>query len=1059
MRAARVSALIASVAALGICVNAAQRDVPSGSDSVFQSFIWEGGNLDDRGFAEMASGLVKGKPYSDLNFKLVLEAIRATDRFKTVEGTLGPDGTAHIRLKPWPLLESWSWQADTLSDKTKNLLFPDLQKGIRLGDSRLEEWRRVAEARMRDGGYPQARLTVERDTTGARLNLKMVLGVASLIRHVSVNGNIGPYRAETLLKVAAINEGQTLWTQELQRNVARKIRRRFIKDNRLEGQVGLAFSSDGTLSLSLEPGPVVHITTVGKWLSQRTLKELLPFTRTDRYGPELLDEGDRLIIRHYRDKGFLDVECTHSREVKSGTAANPSFVLVTYRIQTKERRYIKRVLFEGNQELSDKELNQAANLPFGLLLFNAPRATPDLLTEIETRITNAYLLKGFSDIRLRRRIESRKGEQDLILNIREGPRRTVRAIILELPEGPAWDPWKFGESLLRAVADKPELVPPAFSQRRRYRSDRRELAGLIAVLELLPSELGKPKKSVRLLTERPIPFVRANLSAILSELNLSVAALGSTRPLVRSPHIEEDGTGATIHIEIPAQPLTFVRRRVIQGSLETKSRAVARETEDLEPGDPLNLDRVGRSQANLGNLGAFKRVDVVSMNEVAGDPASTGPPSPWKEGDLVLRLEERSHWVFSESFGYDKSTGYNFGYGVQRLNFQGMGRTLDFGLRAGDGTIRNPSLRKWFPTGDFSRSVDSYTIGYTDPWFSPGVLAGILPERVKYRAEASYIQEQQTAYLIRRRRVLNGLEWRLDESRVLRVGHRFERSDVRLVDLVDLNAPQYASIKFIFDNPNLLNQATRSPSRATVSAPYAQWIRDTRDSSFDPTIGGLTSIRLELANQLFGSSTNSSFVKLDARQQWTWPVGYRASGGVVSLGLRIGAAKPTASTSQDLPLSERFFAGGPGTFRGAEPDFLGPVGSIPFLRQTSDGKYAPQVTPDGESVLYQLLPIGGQGLALVNLEYRFPLIKKTIWGEVFLDAGQVYRSLRKETDPLNPSFPPLRVALGLGLIWKLGLPIKFEYGADLNRILGRNRSRLDKDSQLHSLLISAGYQF
>ncbi len=1059
MCAARASALIASVVTVGICGSAAQAPSPMGPGRAFQGFIWEGGSPDDRGFAEMASGWVKGKPFSAVQFDLVLEAIRGTDRFESVNGTLGADGIARITLRPWARLQSWVWQGDPLPAKTKTLLFPDLRKGQPLGALRLEEWRRIAEARLRDDGYPQAKLATERDASGAHLILKLQLGAASLVRSVAVNGNLGPYRLEALLQLAGVQVGRTLWTQDLRRQAARKIRRRFVKDKRMEGQAELAFSNNGTLTLSVAPGPIVRVSATGKWLSQRTLKELLPLARTDRYGPELLDEGDRRIDRYYRDKGFLDVESSHVREVVSGTTENPSEVRITYRIKTGERRYIKRILFEGNQELNDKDLAKVANLPSGLLWFNAPRATPDLLSEVETRITNRYLLLGYSDVKLRRRVETRNGEQDLILNIREGPKRTVRAINLELPEGPEWDPWTLGESLLRAVADKPELLNPVFSHRRRYRSDRRELDGLIAVLEILPSELGKPRKIVRLLTERPVPYVRANLASVLSELNQGIAALGSPKPIVRAPRSEEDDTGATIHIEVPAQPLTFVRRRVVQGSLETRTLAVSRETQDLEPGDPLNLDRLGRAQANLGNLGAFKRVDSVTMNEVAGTSDLPESKSPWEEGDLVLRLEERSHWVFSESFGYDKSTGYNFGYGVQRLNFQGMGRTLDFGLRAGDGTIRNSTLRRMFPTGDFSRSVDSFTLGYTDPWFSPGILAGILPDRVQYRVEASYIQEQQTAYLIRRRRVLNGLEWRLNSTSVLRIGHRFERSDVRLVDLVDLNTPKWIAFKPTFDNPNLLNQATRSPSRATVSAPYAQWVRDTRDSPYDPTDGSITSLRLELANQLFGTSTNSSFVKLDARQQWTWPVGYRASAGVVSLGLRIGAARPTASTSQELPLAERFFAGGPGTFRGSEPDFLGPVGSIPFLRQTSDGKYEPVLTPDGKYLLYQVIPIGGQGLALMNLEYRFPVIGKTIWGEVFLDAGQVYQSLRRETDSLNPSFPPLRVALGLGLIIKLGLPIKIEYGSDVKRILGRPRSRLDKDSQLHSLLISAGYQF
>ncbi len=1062
VRAARASALIGLLCPVGA---AAQPAPPAGQDS-FQGFAWSGGDVDDQTFAAMASGLVPGKPITAPLAK-VLEAIRATDRFRTVEGSLepGPGGVvARIRLDPWAPLSTWAWQGDALPAKAWQSLFPDLRKGRRLGPIRLEDWRKRAEAWLRDEGHPQASLQLERDATGAALTLHLALGPPSLIRTVEVVGDLGPYSQTNLLKTAGIELGRTLWTQTLRRQAARDLRRRFVKDRRLEGKGEFSYASDGTITLTVHPGPIVRLRSQGERLSQRTLKELVPLVRADRYGPELLDEGDRNITRHFRDKGYLDVRSTHVREGVAGDAAQPQEVLITYQIRLGQRHYANRILFEGNQELTDQELRKAASLPRGSLFFNAPKATPDLLGEVETRIKNRYLAAGFSEVRLRRRVDVRNGEQVLVFSIREGSRRTLRAIILELPEGDVWDPWKFGEHLLRAFSDKPILLQPVFIQRRRYQSDRRELKGLVAVLELLPSEIGKPKTRVRLLTEQPVPYLRADMGAVLTGINQHVASLGSIRPSIHM-RFDEDDAGATIRIDIPKQDLPQVRRLVVQGSDETRARAVARETKDLEPGKPLNLENVGQAQANLGNLGAFKRVDIVSMKDVAAESEGRDKTGPWTDSDLALRLEERSHWVFSESFGYDKSTGYNFGYGVQRLNVQGMGRTLDFGLRAGDGTIKNPTLRRWFPTGDFSRSVDSYTLGYTDPWFSPGILTNFLPERAQYRAEAAYIQEQQTAYLIRRRRVLNSLEWRLDATRVLRIGHRFERSDVRLVDLVDLNSPPYDRFKSILEDPDLLNNATRSPSRSTISAPYIQWISDTRDSPYDPTNGALTSVRLEFANQLFGTSRNSSFVKLDARQQWTWPVGYRASAGVVSLGLRIGAARPTSSSSQQLPLAERFFAGGSGTFRGVEPDFLGPETSIPFLRQTSGGKYVPLLSPDGTSIVYQLIPIGGQGLALINLDYRFPLIGTTIWGEVFMDAGQVYPSILRGAalspggTPYQSQYPPLRVAAGVGLIFKLGLPIKIEYGADVKRILGRTRTREERNTQLHTLLISAGFQF
>ena len=83
---------------------------------------------------------------------------------------------------------------------------------------------------------------------------------------------------------------------------------------------------------------------------------------------------------------------------------------------------------------------------------------------------------------------------------------------------------------------------------------------------------------------------------------------------------------------------------------------------------------------------------------------------------------------------------------------------------------------------------------------------------------------------------------------------------------------------------------------------------------------------------------------------------------------------------------------------------------------------------------------------------------QSVWAEVFADAGQVYRSLHP--DPGTPApFPALRTTLGVGLILKLGFPLKLEYASDWKRILGRPRTQGERDTQLKSLLISTGYQF
>jgi outer membrane protein assembly factor BamA len=301
--------------------------------------------------------------------------------------------------------------------------------------------------------------------------------------------------------------------------------------------------------------------------------------------------------------------------------------------------------------------------------------------------------------------------------------------------------------------------------------------------------------------------------------------------------------------------------------------------------------------------------------------------------------------------------------------------------------------------------------------------------------------------------VLNSLQWSLTPQVSFQLGHRWERVDVASA-IVGISTDELAIV-------------ARYPTRTTISAPFAQLSRDTRDNAFDPTRGTYSAARVEFANQLFLTSANSSFVKLDLKHQWTWPVGYRAKDGVVALGLHLGIAKPTASSANNLPLSERFFAGGPFSFRGVEPDALGVQTSIPLRYTTGSQAGQEELDANGLPITYKT-PVGGQALALINLEYRFPLVRPSVWGEVFVDSGQVYESISRQ--PAQPGvdgaastpatgYPPFRTALGLGLIFKIGIPLKIEYAQDVSRILGRPRSQDDVDTQLKSVLISAGFQF
>jgi outer membrane protein assembly factor BamA len=1043
---------------------------------------FRGGSEDDVAYARVAAGLTEGAPLTEVGFQSALAAIRLTDRFRRVDGqlTAGPDGVRGlVQLDPWPVIAHLDWRGEARQSVVKKQI-RGLRAGMRPGELRLGVWCRDLQARLAEMGYPEAQVTSSRADHDKTVIITVTTGTSSLVRQVEVAGNPAPYTEAEILHFSKLVPGRTLWDQATQIATSRNLKKRFLSDDRYEAVTELAWDGKGTLRITVNPGPKVWLEKDGSWLGFTTsLKDLVPLVRADRYSPELLDEGDRRIVRYFRTKGYLDAQVSHRRELTRASPPGYQEVTITYTVNRGEKSQLNRLRFEGNAAFDEATLKRAADMPSRILSLGAPKATPELLDAMEARVKDLYLSHGYTETTLRRQLERKDGRTELVFRIHEGPRRLLQWLRLELPAGGFGDAWGLGEALTLIFSDK--VVPPlTTSDPRTYVSDRRDMAGIQGTLARSGTAGGPELLTFTL--NRPIPLLKGDLARVFTALKQQrLPALGVVRPLVRLNLEAADG-GTGVRIEVPAQPMEKVQRLVVSGSDKTRAKAVLRETK-LQPGSPLDTDQLSRAQARLSYLGAFQRVDLKSL--VADPDASTpetakanpedakanpedakanadakagrtGPPVPWKEGDLQLSLEERPPYVLTNSFGYDKSQGYHVGFGVQQLNVGGMGRTIDYAIRAGNGTIQNPTLARIFPTGAYNRSVDSFTVGYTDPWFAPGLLKGLLADHTQFRTEGAYIQEEQSLYELHRRRFMNSLQWSLTPQVSFLMGYRWERVDVGSTQ-PGITAEE-------------LSIVARYPTSTTVSAPFVQVARDSRDNAFDPTRGMYSVARMEFANQLFLTSKNSSFVKLDLRNQWTWPVGYKAWAGVVALGLRLGVAKPTAQSSENLPLSERFFAGGPFSFRGVEPDALGVQAQVPLVDPTTNKIETVDGLPfNGTNAITYSTPVGGQGLALINLEYRFPILGQSVWGEVFVDSGQVYQSLSRLSEaeraeqaqggPPAAAYPPFRTALGFGLIFKVGVPIKVEYAADLNRILGRQRSQSDRDTQLKSLLISAGFQF
>jgi outer membrane protein insertion porin family len=124
----------------------------------------------------------------------------------------------------------------------------------------------------------------------------------------------------------------------------------------------------------------------------------------------------------------------------------------------------------------------------------------------------------------------------------------------------------------------------------------------------------------------------------------------------------------------------------------------------------------------------------------------------------------------------------------------------------------------------------------------------------------------------------------------------------------------------------------------------------------------------------------------------------------------------THSGAKEVPIFERFFAGGSGSIRGF--DFRG-------------------VSPIDPTTKEQ---IGGNNLILMGVEETFPIIKKFLNGAVFLDVGKADNSL---------GLRRMRASIGAGLRITLpffgrmsigldfGIPLRKEKG-DETKFIGIN---------------------
>jgi outer membrane protein assembly complex protein YaeT len=406
----------------------------------------------------------------------------------------------------------------------------------------------------------------------------------------------------------------------------------------------------------------------------------------------------------------------------------------------------------------------------------------------------------------------------------------------------------------------------------------------------------------------------------------------------------KEGPMVRLRYHITEGPQVLVAKVLLSGYEHTRPGVISRQV-GIKAGEPLSEGTVVETQRKLYNLGIFSRVSIAPQNPDGADEKKT----------VVVMVDEARRYTIAYGLGFEAqrlgssssptSQSLSFAprgtFEITKANLTGRADSLSFKARAS--TIQGRALLSYiapnyFANPNFSLQLSTYYENSRD-----------VQTFDSRRAEASV-----------------GLAQKLSSSSSILYRYAYRHVVA-------------SNLQIAVEEIPLFSQNTE------VSEFDVNWVRDRRNSVSDPSRGDFENVDVSLAMKPIGSSAN--FIRVYLQNSTYTPISRRL---VFARSTRFGVQTVYGnSVSTDIPLPERFFAGGGTSLRGFGLNQAGPRDPVTGF------------------------PIGGQAVLIFNQDLRFPmhlpLIGDRLGGAVFYDAGNVFASIRKislRTAPPAPTFDP-----------------------------------------------------
>ena len=915
-----------------------------------------------------------GQPLRREDWRSTLSRFAA--RFEQVSVIAAPEAGGVVvtfRLEPRHPIDSLEVAGDTgVGPGVLRQLVLARYGGVPTGE-RLGEVESTVEGLLADQGYRDAQVTARTEETHdpdrATLVLDVAAGPVSRVASITVAGE-SPLDDEEVISRAGVQVGDAYRDREIRRRMATiEESLRAQQYYEASARASALRRADGGMDVTLvvDAGPLVLLRVEGDPLPGPA-EELVPIERSRSADLDLLEDARRRIEARLQDEGYRDAQAPFTRleDPAAGT------VVITYTVTRGPRYRIESIALPGGLSLPDavvlEALGQAPGEPFSEARFEA--GLQRVVVEYQQR--GYYQAGGQTNYVLGGTTGS--GEQLVVLHpsVTEGPQGTISDVEFRF-------------------AEPPPRVPEA------------DLRG---VMRLSPGE----------------PYVVSYGSSDVRDLERLYRDRGFRDPAVRiAPEISsDDGRSVRLVVSITEGARIVVGDIVIVGN-EQISTASVRETLTFGPGDPFGESAVLASRRRLLDLGIFRDVSIDARDLLPGETLAS----------VVVAVEELP------------ATTIGFGGGLE------VGRRPRGATRDGATDILEFSPRGFFEVGrrnlgGRNRAVNLFarvalkprTVDEDDPDPGDGVSRFGFTE---YRVTGAF--REQRAF-----RTDTDVVVSLTSEQGVRTLFNFARQRASAEALRRLSPRVTLSSRYALDFSRLFDVGIAEADRLAIDRLFPQvrissvsmgLLWDRRDDPVAPSRGTLATGDVELAARGFGSQVGytKSFFQLSAFRPLATSRRVVVAGRA-QLGLARGFPRdvpiedengepvagpdglPLTEVVEDLPASQRFFAGGGTTVRGFQIDRLG----VPEI-----------INVNG-------LSNGGNAVVVLNGEMRavvLQLFGRDLGAVGFVDAGNVFAKAG------DLDLGRLRTTLGFGVRYDSPIgPLRLDFGFKTDRlVIGGRRER------------------